>query len=74
MKATIKFELPEEAEEFELAAKASDIWCVLYDTTQEIRSALKYSAGTFGGCDPKTLEEIQQFIYSKAADRRIPEL
>jgi hypothetical protein len=74
MKAILKFKLPEENHEFELANKASDVWVTLYDVLQELRSALRHNAGEFKDLDPKTLEAVQKFIYSEAADRKIPDL
>jgi hypothetical protein len=40
--ATLTFTLPEEAEEFYLAAKGADWRCVLEDLDAHLRSRLKY--------------------------------
>ena len=42
MKATLKFNLPEDREEFEQAVRASDIHAALWDFKQKLRGHIKY--------------------------------
>jgi hypothetical protein len=43
MKATLSFNLPEDTEDFELASKARDLHCALWDIAQEVfRPARKH--------------------------------
>ena len=51
MKAILKFNLPEENQEFELATKASKMYCTLWEFDQWLRSEIKY-----GG---KELDEVR---------------
>lgn len=45
--ATLQFPLPEYEEEFQLAASARKLWCVIWELDQHIlRAVVKYDAGT----------------------------
>lgn len=39
----LKFKLPEEKSEAEMAQKAGDWYCAVYDTASELRRRMKYS-------------------------------
>jgi hypothetical protein len=43
MEATLKFNLPEEREDFEIAVKAGAMYAVLWDIKQLFRDELKYN-------------------------------
>jgi len=59
MKATIEFNLPEEADEYQLANNGRVFWSALWDIKQQIRSILKY--GTEKELD-KVLEDLRDLI------------
>ena len=42
MEAILKFNLPEDREEFAVASKAQDLYFVIWDLEQYLRSELKY--------------------------------
>ena len=46
MKATLEFTLPEENEEYEIAANASKMYCALSDFKAYLRNKCKYEEGT----------------------------
>ena len=60
MEAILKFDLPEEKDEFKLAAAASDFWCVLWDVDQRCRGILKYEEPSEE--TEKFAEEIRNII------------
>ena len=74
MKATLKYNLPEEQPELDYALAGIDSLIVIESILDEIRSALKHGAGEFQNCDPDNLELIRQFILTKKQERNLPEL
>lgn len=60
-KATLSFKLPEEKEEFDIASKAGQLHCVIYDLDQYLRQMTKYASDLQS-------EEITQ-AYQNARDR-----
>jgi hypothetical protein len=42
MEAILKFQLPEDQQEFDMAVKASDIHAALWDFKQKLRGHIKY--------------------------------
>jgi len=60
MKAYLRFDLPEEREEYELANKAGDLCSALSEIARVIRSRLKHEAPSEEEC--KTLERIRALI------------
>ena len=84
MKATLKFNLPEERLEHICAVKGMDAIIVLDDLLSEIRSFLKHGAGEFGewrdeggethtAC-AETLEKVRSYIWELRKDNEIPDL
>lgn len=59
MKSYLKFDLPEEKEEFEAAIRASDLCLCLWDISQKLRENIKYN---------DNLTEEQYNIYCKIQD------
>jgi hypothetical protein len=51
----LKFKLPEEQEEFDLARKAGALHCVLWDLSQWLRAKSKYE-----DVDTLTVDEIRE--------------
>lgn len=58
MKATLKFNLPEDQEDFEMANNAKKYYCALWDIKDAIRSMLKYSEPK----EPELLEKLRDLI------------
>ena len=42
MKATLEFDLPEERDAHTLAVRGEDLWCVLWDIAEYLRTEIKY--------------------------------
>lgn len=68
-KATLTFRLPEEQTEHDMAHKALDMWVVLENLNQELRSHLKYNSHP--EWDEKTVEEIRQILLNEMAERGV---
>ena len=58
----IKFKLPEEENEFKLAQRGIDYFCVIQDTLRQIRAYLKHGH-SFQSVE-EALEEIQTQLYN----------
>ena len=56
MQAILKFNLPEEENEFKVATRALDYFGILFDLDQEMRKFLKY------GHKFKTVEEVIEYV------------
>lgn len=74
MKATLTFDLPEEAQDHKYALAGTDALIVISDILSEIRSALRYESGELKDCDADTLEKVSDLIYRLKQDRQLPEL
>ena len=66
MKAILEFNLPEDEEEFNVAAKSMDWALLAWDIDQSIRSLLKYHPEEY---DTKTLEHIKEEILNIMEER-----
>ena len=63
MKAILKFNLPEERPEFELAVDASKWYSVCWDMDQYLRSETKYAPDDMPDEVYKTLKEIRDKLH-----------
>ena len=63
MKAILKFNLPEDNQEFELAAKASKMYCTLWEFDQWLRGEIKYNG--------KELNEVRDKLREIMNDNHI---
>jgi hypothetical protein len=72
MKATLKFNLPEEQEEFLMAQQGRDYYLIISDLFSEIRSRLKYDAGEFESLDGATLEVVRDWLVENMKDHNLP--
>ena len=61
MEAILKFNLPEDKEEFDVASKGMDWALVAWDMDQLLRNKLKYEE--HGTDTEKTLEEVRELLY-----------
>ncbi len=57
-KIILKFDIPEEQSEANIAIKAGEYFVVLHDIDQKLRDITKYSNNPFSG-KPATMQEIQ---------------
>jgi len=60
----LKFELPEEKEDFEVAVHATSIFLLLCDIEQVLRSEVKYK-------DNKQAEDVREMIYDKMVEHNL---
>ena len=60
MKAILKFNLPEEKSDFNLAIKAHKYFSTVWDVAQAIRDELKHGSKKSKG---ETLEELYEIVY-----------
>ena len=60
--ATLKFNLPEEKSEYNLANKAGEYYCALWEIEQHCRSVLKH------GHSYKTIEDLAEAIRNMIPD------
>ena len=56
--ATLKYKLPEEADEFKQAQKAGDYACAIHDFSQWLRQKYKYES-----VETISLEEVRKQFY-----------
>ena len=63
MKATLEFELPEEQESFDIAARAGLLHAALWDTAQEVfRPARKHGYAELRLHELNAIEEVNEAI------------
>lgn len=74
MKATLIFDLPEDAHDLKYALAGCNALICISDILDQIRSKLKYDAGCFKDCDDRTLEMVRDYIADLKHDRELPEL
>jgi molecular chaperone GrpE (heat shock protein) len=68
-KGTLTFDLPEEQTEFDMVNRAADMWAVLDNLDQELRSHLKYASHP--EWHGETVEEIRKILLDAMAKRGI---
>lgn len=85
MKAKLTFDLPEEADDHEMALKGMAIRIIIHDLFEEIRSKLKHDSGYFSNildeetgerikaCDI-TLHSVRKWLNESLISENIPEL
>lgn len=61
-KAILRFNLPEEQNEFNLACDASSMWCVLRELQDFLRGKLKYAE--LPEAEARVYEEIRSELFS----------
>jgi hypothetical protein len=62
MKAILKFNLPEDNTEFELATQASNMYSVLWDLDQWLRSNTKYAPDSMPEDEYKAYERCRETL------------
>lgn len=71
MKAIIQFELPEDQDEYTLATKGNDIWCVLYDFDQHLRAHVKYNPDKLDGKTLDLIEKLREELWEYMDSRNV---
>lgn len=72
MKAILKFNLPEEQEEFRLANQGSEYSFVIWELRSELRAKLKHDCGEFAHCDGDTIEKVREWLINQLQERNLP--
>lgn len=70
MTVTLKFELPEDNEDFEMAIKYHEFYIVIWEYLDWLRSELKYSTNRKEE-DVKVLEECREKLFEIIKDRDV---
>ena len=68
-KAIIEFDLPEEADDFELAVKGRDFMLTLWDLDQWLRNELKH--GNLSGEKYESYDKIRTMLHDLMADYKV---
>ena len=63
MEAILKFELPDEQSEYDLVNKASDMYSLLWDFDQWLRSEIKYGSDKFTSDERDVLDKVRKKLY-----------
>jgi len=63
MKAILKFKLPDEQSEFDLANNAGKMYSILWDFDQWLRSEIKYDSGRFTPEEQDLLDRVRTKLY-----------
>jgi len=71
MKSILKFNLPEEQEEFMLAIRGKDIMSVLWEVDQELRNKTKYASDSTSQETVDALISIRDFLRESMSDKSI---
>lgn len=64
MKATLVFELPEEQDEFTLANRGKDLYGILWEFDQWLRSEIKYNNKDYQNVRDKLYEIMNREFFS----------
>jgi hypothetical protein len=68
VEAVLKYNLPEEKEEYEMAVHGIDYYLCLDDMREWLRQKLKYDAE---GLDVDTLEKVQERFFEIIGERNV---
>ena len=71
MKAILEFNLPEDNQDFQLAANAIKFWSVLYELDQDLRSKTKYAPDSLPQDKYDAYEEIRENLYELMRNENI---
>ena len=63
MKVTLHFNLPEEKSEYVLVNKSSDMYCILWNFDQWLRSEIKYGSDKFTPDERDVLDKVRKKLY-----------
>lgn len=68
MKVTLHFNLPEEKSEYDLVNKASDMYSLLWNFDQWLRSEIKYGSANFTSDERDVLDRVREKLYETFDD------
>jgi hypothetical protein len=71
MKAILEFNLPEDNQDFQLAANAMKFWSVLYELDQDLRSKTKYASDDLPQDKYDAYQEIRDNLYELMSNENI---
>lgn len=71
MKAILEFNLPDDQQDFDLAANAMKFWDVLYELDQELRSKTKYAPDDLPQDKYDAYQEVRDLLYELMSNNRI---
>ena len=63
MKAILKYNLPEEKEDFDLAMNGSNYMCVIHDLEQHLRAIYKYNGDNYSSEILDFVEKLREKLY-----------
>lgn len=71
MKAILEFNLPDDKQDFDLATRASDLWYVLYQLDQDLRSKTKYASDDLPQDKYDAYEEVRDKLHELMSENNI---
>ncbi len=71
MKATLKFNLPDDDQEFVLATNASNFWSVLWELDQDLRAKTKYASDDLPQDKYDAYQEVRDKLYELMSESNI---
>jgi hypothetical protein len=71
MKATLKFKLPQDYEEYRMAVDASAYHHILFNLDQWLRGKIKYPADDMSDEKYNTYQEVRDKLHELIADQNI---
>ena len=71
MKAILEFNLPDDKQDFDLATRASDLWYVLYQLDQDLRSKTKYASDDLPQDKYDAYEEVRDKLRELMSESNI---
>lgn len=71
MEAILKFNLPEDRRNFEVATKATDYYCALWDFDQYLRGILKHGCEGFKESENNTVEKLRKQLHELMEDNNV---
>jgi hypothetical protein len=71
MKAVLKYNLPEDALDFKLALRSSDVYSVLWDLDQWLRKKIRYSGDDMSEDTYNAYEDCRKKLYELMQDANL---
>ena len=71
MEAILKFNLPDDRQDFELASNAMKFWDVLYSLDQELRTKTKYAPDNLSQDKYDAYQEVRDLLHDLMREENI---
>lgn len=68
---TLKYNLPEENEEYRLATQGSSLQCVLFEFNEWLRQELKYNSEHYDNKEYKLLDTVQEKLWEFLKEHQV---